>query len=93
MIHLDKLFSEKTPFSQKIMLKSFQHYFFICYTGTFISFKKYSDEMMFYKYSKWPFYILVTFILSQGLIRHFRPELEARMKKFHEGKQKASATA
>eukprot|EP00057_Strongylocentrotus_purpuratus_P000564 XP_001178525.1 PREDICTED: NADH dehydrogenase [ubiquinone] flavoprotein 1, mitochondrial isoform X2 [Strongylocentrotus purpuratus] len=29
----------------------------------------------------------------QGLIRHFRPELEARMKKFHEGKQKASATA
>nr|XP_054760173.1 NADH dehydrogenase [ubiquinone] flavoprotein 1, mitochondrial-like [Lytechinus pictus] len=29
----------------------------------------------------------------QGLIRHFRPELEARMKRFHEAKQKASATA
>ncbi|XP_071506191.1 NADH dehydrogenase [ubiquinone] flavoprotein 1, mitochondrial-like [Diadema antillarum] len=29
----------------------------------------------------------------QGLIRHYRPELEARMKQYHEKQQKASATA
>lgn len=33
----------------------------------------------------------LSLLIFQGLIRHFRPELEERMKKFHEQKQAAAA--